>query len=220
MIKGNPGIYMIVCISNGRRYIGSSHNCEKRYVQHLSDLNKNKHGNPHLQKSWNKYEKNDFMFIIIERCQISELIYKEQSYIDELTPEFNIRKLANSNLGIKWNEEQRANQSRIHMGHPSSKKGKKTGIPAWNRGIPQTEEVKRKLSEINKGSRNSIRTEFKKGHLNEKRLRPVKCIETGTIFKSLKEAGIFVGKATRSMNIRACCIGRQQTAFGYHWEFA
>jgi len=41
----------------------------------------------------------------------------------------------------------------------------KKGRPAWNKGIPMTEEAKRKLSEARKGIRFSPTTEFKKGHI-------------------------------------------------------
>ena len=47
------------------------------------------------------------------------------------------------------------------------------------------------------------------------RARKVRCIETGQVFDSIKEAQEWLGKG----NIRACCKGRSKTAGGYHWEY-
>lgn len=51
----------------------------------------------------------------------------------------------------------------------------------------------------------------------EKLSKLVRCIETGMIFESTREAerctGIF------NASISHCCHGKQQTAGGYHWEY-
>lgn len=49
------------------------------------------------------------------------------------------------------------------------------------------------------------------------RLVPVRCIETGAIFASIKEAALFAG--VRQSNISAVVRHRQKTAGGYHWEY-
>lgn len=46
---------MIVNTNNGKRYIGSSLNIRKRLWEHRANLRHNKHCNPHLQASWNRY---------------------------------------------------------------------------------------------------------------------------------------------------------------------
>lgn len=43
-------------------------------------------------------------------------------------------------------------------------------------------------------------------------------VDTGMVFDTLKEAAAFVGK-TNIDNIRVCCLGRTNTAYGYHWEY-
>ena len=48
------GIYSITNTINGKVYYGSSVDCERRWYQHKSSLNKNIHKNYHLQSSWNK----------------------------------------------------------------------------------------------------------------------------------------------------------------------
>ena len=55
--------------------------------------------------------------------------------------------------------------------------------------------------------------------------KPVKCIETGRVFESAMDAARWIHKQistskTESImkNIKACCYGKQPTAYKYHWE--
>lgn len=99
------GIYCIRNILNNKTYIGSSKDIQNRKVDHFHRLNKNIHPNNHLQKSYNKYCKENFLFEIVEICSIDNLLIREQYYIDLLKPKYNIRQKAESNLGTKWSEE-------------------------------------------------------------------------------------------------------------------
>ena len=74
----------------------------------------------------------DFSITILEYCEISDLIKREQYYIDLLKPEYNILKIAGSLLGFKHSEESRVKMSSSKIGlqagekHPMfGKKGKK-----------------------------------------------------------------------------------------------
>ena len=77
------GVYMITSKTTGKIYIGSSININTRWNQHINKLNKNLHGNIHLQNAWNKYGQEDFIFEIIEKCNENELRDREQYYIDK-----------------------------------------------------------------------------------------------------------------------------------------
>lgn len=76
------GIYYIENQINNKKYIGQSNNIKDRWRRHISELNKNKHHNDYLQKSWNKYGENNFVFEIIEYCSIENLDDREQYWID------------------------------------------------------------------------------------------------------------------------------------------
>lgn len=97
------GIYCILNLVNQKKYIGSSKNLQERLINHKCQLLKNKHGNKILQNSWNKYYKDNFVYIILEYCEKEKLIEREQFYIDNLNPEFNIVKevLQHSSFGKK-----------------------------------------------------------------------------------------------------------------------
>ena len=42
------GVYCIINLKNGKRYIGSSKNMRQRLWSHRAELRHNKHENPHL----------------------------------------------------------------------------------------------------------------------------------------------------------------------------
>ena len=80
------GVYKITNMTNGKFYIGSSKDVAKRWLQHQSDLNADKHGNPYLQNAWNKYGARNFKFEIIEECSTEVQFEREQFYLNKLNP--------------------------------------------------------------------------------------------------------------------------------------
>lgn len=76
------GIYKIENIINGKIYVGSSVNLESREYKHFWMLARNGHDNEYLQHSYNKYGKDSFKFDIIEECDETLLIEKENYYIN------------------------------------------------------------------------------------------------------------------------------------------
>ena len=106
MLIMKSGIYRIRNLINNKFYIGSSNNINHRKSTHLYDLRNQKHRNIHLQRSYNKHKEENFLFDIIELCEVENLILREQHYIDTLKPEYNISLIAGSTISIK-----RPNQS-------------------------------------------------------------------------------------------------------------
>jgi group I intron endonuclease len=76
------GIYLIENLIDKKIYIGSSVNLENREYKHFWMLDKNIHDNQHLQNSYNKIGKENFKFRIVEKCEESLLITKENYYIN------------------------------------------------------------------------------------------------------------------------------------------
>ena len=83
------GIYRIKNLVNGKCYYGSSKQIEKRFDRHKRGLKNNIHINCVLQRALDKYGENNFIFEIVEECNISVLLETEQKYLD-LRPEYNI----------------------------------------------------------------------------------------------------------------------------------
>jgi len=133
-----------------RYYIGSSINVKKRWNHHLNDLRNNVHHSIKLQRHYNKYGESDLEFIILVGCDKDRIIEMEQYFLDACNPYFNccptagtctnmvrsqaaIDKQRKSMLGKKWTVEARQRFSELR------------------KGIPKSEEHRRKLSEANKG---------------------------------------------------------------------
>src|SRR4051812_13574965 len=78
------GIYKIVNILNGIIYVGSAVNIKKRWQWHKKDLRANKHRNSYLQNAWNLHGEECFEFSVIEYCEETQLLEREQNWIDTL----------------------------------------------------------------------------------------------------------------------------------------
>jgi group I intron endonuclease len=74
---------MIKNIKNGKIYIGSSINIEKRLMKHKYMLRRDKHVNRYLQSSFNKHTENSFIFEKVEICCFNKLIERENFYISK-----------------------------------------------------------------------------------------------------------------------------------------
>lgn len=108
----NSGIYKITNKSTQKFYIGSSINIKSRLNKHRYHLKNNTHHSDHLQRSYNKYGKEKFVFEILEEISILKNETKEQFkkrlvegreqyYLDTLKPwdpkiGYNVYKFANS----------------------------------------------------------------------------------------------------------------------------
>jgi len=99
------GVYKITNLVNGKIYVGSSVNIYNRKHTHSTKLSKNVHHSRHLQNSYNKYGKDSFLFEVLEYCDKLNITKREQYYIDVLKPEYNKRKQAQNNIGLKRSKE-------------------------------------------------------------------------------------------------------------------
>lgn len=135
------GIYKIKCLINGKFYVGSSINLQKRKGTHFGDLKENRHSNKYFQNAWNKYGEDSFEFEVLEECPKTLLIEREQHYLDTLTPwkreiGYNIYKDAKSRLGMKCSEESKEKMRQAKLG---------------KKRFPHREETKEKIGNANSG---------------------------------------------------------------------
>lgn len=142
------GIYKIENKSNGKRYIGSTNNIQKRWREHRSLLKRGGHFNDHLQKSWDKYGSGSFSFDIIFVVDSEEdLFLYEQWYLDVLKPEYNMAKAADNPMrGVAMSEEHKRKISKARIGKYSGKDS-----PVW--GTKLSPERKKKISMANRGEK-------------------------------------------------------------------
>jgi group I intron endonuclease len=158
MFQNHGGIYEIRNLVNNKTYIGQGSNLRKRKNGHFGELRRNEHDNKYLQRSYNMYGKENFVFNILLYCEPEEMTYYEQLLVDIRQPEYNNRRICvDSNFGCKFSDESRKNMSEAAKGKVLSEETKRkiseaeSGENHYNFGGHRSEETKKKLSEANKG---------------------------------------------------------------------
>lgn len=202
-------IYRIFNKVNNLCYIGLSVNIKRRFIEHKHSLNKNNHYNPHLQNSWNKYGKNNFIFQIVEKCDLSILEQREIFYIN-LFKSFD--KNYGYNLTTGGNRPKLSETTRLKMS--KSKTGKKRkfsrehlkNMSLSRIGKKLTQEHKNKLSERLKGKNHPL---YGKLHPNRKK---IKCLETNLIYESALDASKKLNLDASSIN--KVCLGKRKKVGG------
>ena len=143
-IPRTSGIYKITCMVNGKIYVGSSNNLRKRWKNHTKSLQQNTHHNQYLQRGWNKYGADAFVFEVIELVMPWALLDREQYWLDTLKPfspkGFNISLTANAGMGgRKHSIEARTKMSGAKKGKSLSEKHR-SKISKSIQGIKRTPE--------------------------------------------------------------------------------
>ena len=89
------GVFQIKNIQNGKIFLGSSLNLEGPLNGHKFMLTINSHRNERMQKEWNEYGANAFVFEILEQVKVKddpnfniddELTLLEQIWVEKLQP--------------------------------------------------------------------------------------------------------------------------------------
>ena len=138
------GIYSIVNKTNGKQYIGSSTNIEKRWRNHVSSLNRKDHHCTHLQNAWNLTGPEHFEFLVLEYVHDESLLCKiEQDYLDT------------SDKSLLYNTLLNASP----YGYKIFKKPI-VRLSGYRR-VPHSQETKDKISKSNTGKKASIETKLK-----------------------------------------------------------
>lgn len=118
---GESGVYVIRNVVNGKVYVGSSIDVQKRYREHFGALRRGDHRCEGLQRAWQKYSSDVFIFEVAEFCDVEDLIVREQLWIDNLKAAdsrfgYNSRAVAESNYGTHRSEETKRKIGDAHRG--------------------------------------------------------------------------------------------------------
>jgi len=159
----NGGIYQIINKVTGKFYVGRSKDFEERWKDHKRGLTTNTHHNICLQRAWNKYGEDAFIFQPIDFFETEE---EQKSAEQEVLDTFwdfgllyNMSKSANGGGPTGWThtKEARRKISETQKGRTHSEETKRK-LSEANRGQKRSEETKRKLSEAGKGRTHSEET--------------------------------------------------------------
>lgn len=147
----DSGIYEIVNLVNGKRYVGSAVNLARRWRQHLHLLRAGRHHAPHMQRAWTKYGEESFAYRVVELiADCAALVGREQHYIDALKPEYNVAPRAGSRLGAVS-----SNETKKRIGEASKKiwadPAHREKMSRAHQGQTFSQEHRAKLSAAGKG---------------------------------------------------------------------
>ena len=187
------GIYRIYNTVNGKSYVGQSQNIECRWKEHKRTLRTNKAKNLHLQRSWNQYGEDSFVFEVLEFCDIAMLNEREQfwiAYFDSFHSGYNMNAGGGGNRGYQWSEESRRRASEAA------------------KIVHSTPENKKAMSE---------RTSKWLATHDNPNGKPVVCVNNGRRFKNSVEAWKYFDLSGHN-NITRCCYHEIVTCGEYHGE--
>jgi len=155
-----PGIYAIICVQTGKRYIGSAVDVFNRWRGHFYHLEKGNHHCSHLQRSWSKRGQSAFLFTLLEQVDdLQNLRDREQFHIDavHVNSRYNAAPTAGSLLGFKQSPEviERMRVSATGFRHSEETKqrarDRTKGVITRPAGWTMTDEQKEKLSAAKRG---------------------------------------------------------------------
>lgn len=152
-------IYEIVNILNNKKYIGKTKNFLIRKNRHLYELSNNRHHCLHLQRAWNKYGEENFIFnVLYSDLNEEEAKQKEEEMINQNYENlYNVSKKSGGGDLISYHPNVNDIKSKISLGvkrryeeNPHikqiySEKFSGSGNPMY--GKHHTQESKEKMSE-------------------------------------------------------------------------
>lgn len=176
------GVYKIINVINGKCYVGSSFEIEKRFWRHRNELEKGIHHCTYLQRAWSKYGEEAFKFEIVHECDTeAEARDLEQVYLDtEYDTLYNTSKLSSGGDLISYHP----NRDEIVTKMTKSLRERYDSMSAEERiekyghkgqangmyGRHHSEESRKRMSDAHKGNqfaKGSVRTEEQRARLSE-----------------------------------------------------
>lgn len=126
------GIYAILNLLNGKRYVGSAVNLERRQQGHFRDLRNGKNGNSYLQNAFNKYGNDAFGWIVLKYVEdLKMLLVWEDLYLKIYWPMgllYNSCPTAGSTLGYKHTEK---TKQKMKKDEEQRREASETALKRW-----------------------------------------------------------------------------------------
>lgn len=222
-IKNKSGIYQIRNLVNGKLYIGKSVDLYTRRYEHFRLLKNNEHYNYKLQRSYNKYDRKNYIFEVIEFIEDeSKLLEHEQYWMDRFNvveEGYNLEPIAG---GLTTNGKPIICLENLKIYKSCLEAERFTGsdnshILRCCKGIYTTVNGLHWMfyeDYCNSTQEQIVQILATKTNHGEKE---VYCIELNKKFNSISEAKRFFN--LKGSNLSSVCNGKQKTFGGYHWMY-
>jgi group I intron endonuclease len=169
--KVESGIYVIRCLVDDKIYIGCTVNLSKRWGQHKWCLKNNKHRSCRLQRAWNEYGSDKFVWEILEYVYNVDVLGEVEDYwiarykSNDCWFGFNSKlahgrqseevrkKIGDAHRGKKISEEARRKSSETQRGRKLSAEQRKKLSEGQRKRKPPSEETRKKLREAKLGKK-------------------------------------------------------------------
>lgn len=196
--------YVVYCHTNkinGKKYIGITRQKppEKRWQN--GDGYKRQ---DHFYAAINKYGWYNFyheiLYTGLTKYQAEQMEMKLIAVFNTTNPRFGYNKSNGGNCNGTVSESTKLKMSKARKGIKATPEQIEKnrlghlGIPAWNKGIPWSDEMRAKCNG-----------------------KAVLCVETGKVYRTAHEAGRMLNLDFSS--ICRCCRGKSKRVGGYHWRY-
>lgn len=159
------GIYQVINLVNGKRYIGSSNSIKRRWYEHRKHLCEGLHPNPLLQNSWNKHGSSSFKMSLLEEVgDIQLLRAREIFWIEALRPEYNIAPVIEGNFRVRHSPEAREKIRQARLGKKHSEETRlQMSASAKKRGMSEQLKLKQRIAVTGRPRPKSVREAIARG---------------------------------------------------------
>lgn len=226
----NCGVYQIRNIENGKLYIGSSKRIGARKRQHFSDLKCQRHPNRYLQRAYNKYGKDKFIFEVIEFCSEEDRISEEQYWVNRMQTfhsnkkGYNISEVVDIPQACVGSANIKSKKT-IHVNTGKIYSSARIGAAETGQSYSAVRNCCLKKRHMKSGDvwrfveDYEKLTEEEKEQLMKKKewSKRVICLENKKVFESIGAAANFFNLNKR--NISSCCLRERNSINGVHFLF-
>ena len=217
------GIYAIIHKDTRRTYIGSALNINNRWKDHLSALRRNDHRNMHLQRCWNKYGEQSFLFVVLDGAvPVGELLRREQDILNAVPGNlrFNICEVAGTMLGYKHRPETCAVLKAIASSPEGLAMRRRVNLGNQNKlGYRTPDETKRKISQARLDRKIRL-TQDQRAHLSRIFSIPRIMIDPSGKRISVSSLAVFCREhGLNAGNLSQVALGRRKQHKGWRCEY-
>jgi group I intron endonuclease len=209
-IYGISGIYQIVNLITEKRYVGYASNIGVRWNGHKYDLRNKKHGNPYLQKAWNKYGSENFRIKLLQECSKDKLCLYEDYWVKILKTEdrefgYNLKETdPNGKAGQSQETIEKLKISHKGRRPPQSTIDILTNY--WKTHSKTEEQEANRIAALKKVDWVKVRVHKRKKVID---------ISNNTIYDSLKDASKLTGIPHRTLCRKLTGKGKNNTTYKY-----